>query len=184
MKKSLFLGAAAAFLLASCGTSTDTSSLTNYKGEGFSMDVPKSWIAKEAKDVQSPKNGTVALAMTSADISSGFANNLLVLKDKLSPAENGEKMTSKKYSIVNHALTTGKYEEFDKISEKEVTFPDGDVANLYVFEAKYNRETPKQRFIQATKVCDDEVYLINIGTGLNTSTAKYEALATSFQCVK
>lgn len=185
MKKSLFLGAAAAFLLASCGTSTDTSSLTNYKGEGFSMDVPKSWIAKEAKDIPTPKNGTVALAMTSADISSGFANNLLVLKDKLSPAENGEKMTSKKYSIVNHALTTGKYEDFVKISEKEVTFPDGDVANLYVFEAKYNRDTPKKRFIQTAKVCGDDVFLITVGTELNSgSSSKYEALATSFQCVK
>lgn len=174
------------FLLASCGTtSTDTASLTSFKGTGFTVDVPKSWIQKEQKDIPTPKNGTVALAMTSADISSGFANNLLILKDKLAPADNGEKITSKKYSIVNQALTTGKYEEYTKIDEKEITYSDEDVSNLYVFEAKYNRDTPKKRFIQTAKVCGEDVYLITVGVELNSgSTSKYENLAKSFQCVK
>lgn len=190
MKKSRFFALAtlalAPLFLASCGSgSTDTASLTTFKGDGFSIDVPKSWIAKESKEVPTPKNGTVALAMTSSDISSGFANNLLVLKDTLTVDEKGEKMTSKKYSVVNQALTTGKYEEYTKLDEKEITFADSDVSNLYVFEAKYNRDTPKKRFVQAAKVCDDKVYLITVGVELNSgSTAKYESLAKSFQCVK
>ncbi len=190
MKKSRLLAlaaiAAAPLFFASCGsTSTDTASLTTFKGEGFSIDVPKSWIAKESKDIPTPKNGSVALAMTSADISSGFANNILILKDTLNAAENGEKMTSKKYSVVNQALTTGKYEEYTKIDEKEITYPDADVSNLYVFEAKYNRDTPKKRFVQTAKICDNKVYLVTIGIELNSgSTSKYENLAKSFQCAK
>lgn len=189
MKKTVSLVsllAASALLLASCGSSTsDAGSTTSHEGDGFTMNVPSSWIAKEKKDVPTPKNGSVVLAMTSSDISSGFANNLLVLKDKLSPAENGEKMTSKRYSIVNQALTTGKYDEYLKLDEKEVTFADADVSNLYVFEAKYNRDTPKKRFIQTAKVCGEDVYLVTIATELNSgTTSKYEALAKSFACKK
>lgn len=190
MKKTRLLAMAALavspFFFASCGsTSTDTASLTTFKGEGFSIDVPKSWIAKEAKEIPTPKNGSVALAMTSTDISSGFANNLLILKDTLTADEKGEKMTSKKYSIVNQALTTGSYEEYTKIDEKEIAYADEDVSNLYVFEAKYNRDTPKKRFVQTAKVCGDKVYLVTVGIELNSgSTSKYENLAKSFQCVK
>lgn len=172
-------------LLASCGTSSDSTSLTSFKGEGFSMDVPSTWIQKDKKDIPTPKNGSVVLAMTSSDISSGFANNLLVLKDTLLLDEKGEKITSKKYSVVNQALTTGTYEEYVKLDEKTIEFADKDESNLYVFEAKYNRETPKKRFVQTAKVCDDKVYLITVGIELNSgSTAKYENLAKSFQCVK
>lgn len=187
MKKISFAALAlASLLLASCGSSsTDTASLTNFKGEGFSIDVPKSWIAKDSKEIPTPKNGTIALAMTSSDISSGFANNMLVLKDVLHPAESGEKMTSKKYSIVNQALTTGAYEEYVKLDEKEISYSDSDVANLYVFEAKYNRDTPKKRFVQTAKICGNDVYLITIATELNPKEpARYEGLAKSFQCVK
>lgn len=183
---SLAAAVAACFLLVSCGSSsTDTASLTKYEGSGFSIDVPKSWIPKDSKEIPTPKNGTVALALTSSDISSGFANNMLILKDSLQPGENGEKMTSKKYSVVNQALTTGAYEEYVKLDEKEISYPDSDVANLYVFEAKYNRDTPKKRFVQTAKICGGDVYLITIGIELNSgSTARYEGLAKSFQCVK
>jgi hypothetical protein len=185
--RSLFAVAASSLVLASCGsTATDSSvSLTNYQGEGFSMDVPKSWTPVEKFAVPTPKNGTVALALTSSDISSGFANNLLVLKDGVAAAENGEKMTSKRYSIVNQALTTGAYKEYVKLDEKTVSFSDGDESNLYVFEAKYNDSTPKKRFVQTAKICGDKVYLVTVGIELGTaSSAKYEDLTKSFVCTK
>lgn len=190
MKKTRLLAMAALavspFFFASCGsTTTDTASLTTFKGEGFSVDVPKSWIAKDAKEIPTPKNGSVALAMTSTDISSGFANNLLILKDTLTADEKtGKYITSKEYSITNYSHTT-KEKEFKKLEEKEITYADGDVSNLYVFEAKYNRETPIKRFVQASKVCGNKVYLITVGTELNPDkSAKYENFAKSFQCVK
>lgn len=178
----------AAFSLASCGTSTDTSvTLTSHKGAGFTMDVPKTWIPVESKSLPIPKNGSIALALTSPDISSGFASNLVVLKDQISVATGSGAYTSKKYSIVNYTLTTGKYQEFTKLDEKEIVFPDNDSANLYIFEAKYNSTTPKQKFIQSAKICGNQVYLITVGLGASAtavSTTKYESLVKSFTCTK
>lgn len=128
----------------------------------------------------SPKNGTVALALTSTEIVSGYSNNMSILKERLTEA-----MTSKKYSVVNYALTTGAYKDFVKLDEKTITFTDKDESNLYTFEAKYNTDTPKQKFIQTSKVCGDTVYLMTFGLGLTTgATTKYEDLIKTFTCTK
>ena len=145
-------------LLASCGkTDTSTISTTLFAGEGFSMSTPKTWIAVDKSALPTTQNGTIALALTSADIVSGYSNNMSILKERLTEA-----MTSKKYSVVNYALTTGEYKDFVKLEEKVITFGDKDESNLYVFEAKYNTNTPKQKFLQTAKVCGDTVYLITI----------------------
>lgn len=166
-------------LLTSCGTTTDTSlSTTPFAGEGFSIDTPKTWIAVDKVSLPVTRNGTIALALTSADITSGYSNNMSILKEKLTDA-----MTSKKYSVVNYALTTGEYKDFIKLEEKTITFGDKDESNLYIFEAKYNTNTPKQKFIQTAKVCGDTVYLITFGLGLTTgATTKYEDLIKTFTC--
>jgi putative heme iron utilization protein len=97
-------------------------------------------------------------------------------------------ITSKKYSIINYALSTGQYTDFVKLDEKVVTFnsadeKEKDESNLYTFEAKYNPETPKRKFIQTAKVCGDMVYLMTIGVNLDVSDMKkYEAFLTSFEC--
>ncbi|MDD5197653.1 MAG: hypothetical protein PHN60_02215 [Candidatus Gracilibacteria bacterium] len=169
------------FLLTSCGTSTDTSlTTTPFAGGGFSIDTPKTWIAVDKAALPTTKNGTIALALTSTDIVSGYSNNMSILKEKMT-----ETMSSKKYSVVNYALTTSAYREFIKLEEKVITFGDNDESNLYVFEAKYNTNTPKQKFIQTAKVCGDTVYLITFGLGLTTgTTTKYEDLIKSFVCNK
>lgn len=96
-----------------------------------------------------------------------------------------ETMTSKKYSLVNYALTTGTYKDFVKLSEKSIVFGDGDTSNIYVFEAKYNLQTPKQKFIQTAKVCGDTVYLMTFGLGLSTgATTRYEDMVKTFSCSK
>lgn len=82
MKKTLVAATAlASLLLVSCGTSsTDTASLTSYEGTGFTIDVPKAWIPVEAKELPIPKAGKVVLSLSSSEITSGFANNMIVLK--------------------------------------------------------------------------------------------------------
>ncbi len=182
--KRLAAALASCFFLASCGESSPSNvALTRFEGEGFSMEVPKAWVKVDPKTIPAPKKGSVAIALTSTDVSSGFANNLLVLKDSVTAAENGEKMTSARYSVVNHALTTGSYKEYLKLSEKTLNFSDGDEANLYVFEAKYHEGTPKKRFIQTAKICGSSVYLITIGVELDVKESKkYEDLASSFEC--
>lgn len=90
------------FLLTSCGTGTDTTlSTTQFTGGGFSIDIPKTWMVVDKAALPATKNGTIALALTSTEIISGYSNNMSIMKEKLSEA-----MTSKKYSVVNYALTT------------------------------------------------------------------------------
>jgi hypothetical protein len=81
----------------------------------------------------------------------------LILSDDLY-----EETTSKKYAIVNYAYTTSSYLEFLKLKEESIEFPDKDNSILYFFEAKYNLETAKRKFIQTAKVCNKKVYLITI----------------------
>jgi hypothetical protein len=170
--------------LTSCGTTTENINLTSYAGKGFEMQVPKSWILKSESELPKPKNGTIAAAWTSSDIASGFANNMLILKDTLA-ADADPKMTSRKYAVINQALTTGSYKEYTKLSDKTLTFPDTDEGLAVVFEAKYNAQTPKQKFIQVAKLCGRDVYLINIGLSLsNNSTDKYMELLSTFTCSK
>lgn len=69
------------------------------------MQVPKAWTAVSEKDLPKPKSGTVAGAFTSSEITSGFANNLLILQDTLA-ASTDATMNSRKYAVVNQALTT------------------------------------------------------------------------------
>ena len=171
--------------LTSCFGGEDTNvALTEYKGTGYAVNVPKTWVAVDAKSLPRPKNGTIALAMSSPDISNGFANNLLILKDTLGP-DADPKMTSRKYMVVSQALTSGTYTEYTKLSDDTITWSDQDEGTLQVFEAKYNPETPKQKFIQTAKLCGKDVYLMTIGLALSvTDTKKYTALFESFTCVK
>lgn len=142
------------------------------------MDIPSTWTTIDKATLPVTKNGTIALALTSTEIVSGYSNNMSIIKEKLTEA-----ITSKKYSVVNYALTTGAYQDFVKLEEKTIAFGDKDESNLYIFEAKYNTNTPKQKFIQTSKVCKDTVYLITFGLGLSTpSTTKYEDLVKTFTC--
>ncbi|PIQ12339.1 hypothetical protein COW68_00140 [Candidatus Gracilibacteria bacterium CG18_big_fil_WC_8_21_14_2_50_38_16] len=171
--------ASSLFLLISCGATTTTINSTSFKGSGFTIDIPSTWIAVEKPALPVPAQGSIALAVTSTDIVSGYANNMSILKGGLTEA-----ITSKDYSITNYVHTTAAYLDFVKLDEKVIRFTeDNDTSNLYIFEAKYNTNTPKQKFIQTSKVCDNNVYLITFGLGLTTaSTTKYEDLIKTFTC--
>ena len=173
-----------ALILTSCGSTKENINLVGYSGKGFEMQVPKNWIFKPNTELPKPKNGTIAAAWTSSDISSGFANNMLILKDTLAK-DADPKMTSRKYAVINQALTTGSYKEYTQLSDKTLKFSDGDEGLAIVFEAKYNAQTPKQKFIQVAKLCERDVYLINIGLSLsNSTTDKYMEVLSSFTCTK
>lgn len=167
--KALLISLGMVFVLSGCfgstTTTTDTGNLTSFSGSGFTMQVPKTWTAVALVDLPKPKNGTVVGAFTSLDITSGFANNLLILKDTLN-TDADPTMNSRKYAVVNKALVSGDYLEYTSLSESDITFPDGDKGLLTTFEARYNTSTPKQEFLQTAKICGKNVYLLTIGLNL------------------
>ena len=182
--KALLISLGLVVLLSGCfgSTTADNVNLTSFTGSGFTMQVPKAWTQVAPSTMPSPKSGSVAGAFTSSDITSGFANNLLILKDTLNTTVD-PLMNSRKYAVVNQALTTGEYLEYTKLSDANITFPDKDAWLVTVFEARYNKETPKQKFLQTAKICGKNVYLITIGLNLsNNSTDKYSEIFSTFTC--
>lgn len=182
--KSLAITLGFTLVLTGCfgSTASDNVNLTAFSGSGFTMQVPKSWTAVGEKDLPKPKSGTVAGAFTSSEITSGFANNLLILKDVLATGTDAT-MNSRKYAVVNQALTTGEYLEYTKLSDAKVAFSDQDESIITIFEARYNKETPKQKFMQTAKICGKNVYLLTIGLNLSSnSTDKYSEIFKTFTC--
>jgi len=69
------------FVLSSCGsTSTTTDESTKaHTASGFTINIPTTWTVVNKNELPQIKSGQVELAVSSSDISSGFANNLVVI---------------------------------------------------------------------------------------------------------
>ncbi len=176
MKKSFSLIAILAFMLTSCWSSTDDVNLTKFEWNWFTLNIPKAWIKETS--LPTPSSWKIELALTSSEIKAWFANNMVILWEKVV-----WETTSKKYGIVNYIRNTKDMVEFTKLNEISATFPDKDEAIIYTFEAKYNNTTPKRKFLQLSKICWNYAYLTTIWINTdNDSVAKYENLLKSFTC--
>lgn len=165
-------------IVSSCWTATTDSTTKSYTGTWFKINIPSSWINVESNDIPNPQSGKIELALTSSEISTWFANNMVILSEDLK-----ETITSKSYAMTNYIRTTWSVLEYIKLNETNFSFIDNDEGKMYTFEAKYNTETPKRKFIQTAKVCGKKAYLMTIGISLDiTDTSKYESLLKSFEC--
>jgi hypothetical protein len=74
--------------------------------------------------------------------------------------------------------------DYQKLDSKEITFNDDEVSMLYVFEAKYNLDTPKLKFLQTAHICNqNKVFLLTIAVSKNIKDiSKYEELLSTFAC--
>jgi hypothetical protein len=91
-------------------------------------------------------------------------------------------ITSKKYSELNAIQTTKNYLEYTKLQEIPLVFADSDTSLLYIFEARYNKTTPKMKFLQTAKVCGTNVYLLHASMHLDKKTENYQNLFKTFAC--
>lgn len=157
------------------------SSLIPIDNENFSFNIPWNWEVIKDKESILPKakEGNIELAASSTSVVSGFSNNLLILSDDLKKLT-----TSKDYSILNNIWAETDYLEYKKISSKDITFSDDEVSIVYEFEAKYNIDTPKLKFLQTASVCNKtKGYFITIALPTNvTDTSKYIELLSTFSC--
>lgn len=155
--------------------------LKKYPWNDFSMNIPAAWnvVTDDDGTVPTPKNWSVELAVTSAETTSGFANNLIVLSQDLDSYT-----TSKEYSIVNNVWAENEYLNYIKLSGNEFEFSDGEDSMMYIFEAKYSAETPVLKFLQTAYVCNtNKAFFLTLAlpTSLKDTT-KYEELLWSFTC--
>lgn len=183
MQKYLFVFVSL-FLLSSCFSSTtsvDSSSLKEYTWSGFSMSVPNSWTILDSKttNLPNPKNSSIALAISSPEMKYWFANNMLILKWKVS-----KDISSKNYSTLNNVGSSKDYKNYLKLSESDITFTDSSISSLYTFEAKYNESTPNLKFLQTAVVCKNlDAYFITLALNVDVKdTSKYEDMIKTFKC--
>jgi len=183
MFKKSFILIFSILFIASCGSETEVieNTLIDVDNTNFSFKIPSNWeIIKDKENIlPKAKEGNIELAATSTAIISGFSNNLLILSDDLKKLT-----TSKDYSMLNNLWAETDYLEYKKISSKDIIFADKEPSIVYEFEARYNTDTPKLRFIQTASVCDKtKWYFITIALPTTvTDTSKYIDLLETFWC--
>ena len=170
------------FLLVSCWDSEEatTSWLTTFKNNEFSLFIPWSWtiIKNGDKVLPKPKNWEISLAVSSSQINYWFANNLLVLKQRLNKST-----TSRNFSIINNVWATWEYTDYILLDTQDIDFWKDNLSKAYIFEAKYNKTTPRLKFVQTSAVCWKNWYLLTIALGLDTKTTdKYLDILKTFRC--
>ncbi len=180
MKKNIFI-MLLILVLSSCWSENEIVTwLSLHEWEKFNMNIPSNWslINSESEILPTPKTSQIELAVSSEELKYGFSNNLLILSQKLD-----KNVSSIDFSILNNVWSSREYVEYLKIESKNIDFLDNDKSNLYIFEAKYNIQTPKFKYLQVGKVCKNTWYLITIALSTDIKdTSKYEDIIKTFQC--
>ncbi|MCP4522741.1 MAG: hypothetical protein GY828_00820 [Candidatus Gracilibacteria bacterium] len=174
------------FTLVSCGeevstTEVETKGLTVHNADNFMISVPSNWEVLNGKEniLPQPSQGNIELSVQSPEPKGGFSNNLLIMSDKLHSFS-----TSAEYSMANNIGARRDYLDYTLLDNKEFEFTNGEKSQLYTFEAKYNYDTPKLKFLQTAYVCQpDTAYFLTIAVGASVlKTDKYETLLSTFSC--
>lgn len=170
--------------LISCGdeeVATSTNWLVKKETQNISIQIPSNWIEISNKENILPKvkNWNVELAVSAEKAVNWFSNNLLILSDDLKTH-----VTSSEFSMLNNIWAQTDYLEYLELDSKEFTFADQEKSILYSFEAKYNLDTPKLKFLQTAHICNGtKAYFLTIAIPTTiTDTSKYEEFLATFAC--
>ena len=184
MFKKIFILIFLSFTLISCGSDeiiVESSGLELYKGEWYSISIPNNWEVMNDKNniLPEPSEGKIELSAQAPNPKWWFVNNLLVLSDNLKTFKN-----LSEYSMANNVWAKREYTDYLQLDNKSITFSDGTQSQLYIFEAKYNLETPKLKFLQTAYVCNpNKGYFLTIAVVPTIkNTDKYETLLSTFSC--
>lgn len=190
MSKKIFLLIFTSLFLVSCGSSTpvvpvvaNPDWLVLQDKSDFSIKIPWNWEVVNNTGIVLPKPNrwSIELAVASTILKSGFKNNLLILSDKLSTTT-----TSKEFSMLNNVWASRDYIDYTLLNSKDITFTDWDISALYIFEAKYNLDTVKLKFLQTAHICNaTKAFFLTIAIPPSTiDTSNYEELLKTFTCKK
>ncbi|MCH2189116.1 hypothetical protein MK079_04795 [Candidatus Gracilibacteria bacterium] len=161
--------------------STVSTGLEWYQGDKFSLQVPASWTVFTDQEslFPQPSRGEIELVSVSENEKFGWQRNLVVLSDTLEQVT-----TSTDFSILEQVQSRSQYEFYRELENVGIDFNDGEQGKVYVFEARYNRDTPILKYIQVARVCyPDTVYVatISVPTELKKHT-QYIDMFKTFTC--
>ncbi len=147
----------------------------------YLISVPSNWeIIENTEDIlPKPSNWEIELAVASTVLKDWFKNNLLILSDELSTFTS-----SKDFSMLNNIWASKDYIDYTLLNSKDIVFNDLEESVLYEFEAKYNYDSPKLKFLQTAHICNQtKAYFFTIAIPVSiTDTSKYEQLLKTFEC--
>ncbi len=185
MIKKIFILFSLTFFIYSCGSEVEdtisTTWLIKAETNNISIDIPENWeIIEDKKNIlPKAKDSEIEMAATSKIITNGFANNILILSANLNTY-----VSSSDFSMLNNIWAQTDYLDYTRLGSKEFKFLDEEKSILYTFEAKYNIETPKLKFMQTAYICNQtKAYFITIAIPTNIiDTSKYEEFLSTFTC--
>lgn len=153
-----------------------------FKNDNISLLIPSSWKELGSSSLPVPKSWDITLALRSIDLSDGIYRTIVILEDSLL-----WRISSEQYARNDYRISIKKYSWFRELDEKSINFADGVASKLYIFEAKYNPDSPRMKFLQSSKVCNfsTENIVYNITIALPSSVddlEKYEALIKTLSC--
>lgn len=181
--KKIFIIFFSLLALSSCFFNSNKDWLTSYDSDKFSMRIPNNWEIIQNKDriLPKPRSGSIELAVTAKEEKNGFSNNLLVLSEDL-------KVEISPWEYVDSTSINSEknYFEYSKIENKDITFADWQKSKVNIFEARYNNQTPKLKFLQTADICEkNKAYYLTLAIPKNiTDTTKYEYMLSTFSCKK
>lgn len=186
MIKKIFLIIFISLFVTSCWSDDETPEkakvwLINTETKSMSISVPSNWSIIENKSELLPKakDSKIELAVRANSPVNWFSNNLLILSDDIT-----KYITSKEFSILNNIGAETDYLDYTELEAKSFKFLDEEESMLYVFEAKYNVDTPKLKFLQTAHICNqNKAFFFTIAIPKSTKdTTKYEKLIATFKC--
>jgi thiamine pyrophosphokinase len=86
--------------------------------------------------------------------------------------------------MLNNVWASRDYIDYQLLNQKDITFADKDSSMLYIFEAKYNLDTMKLKFLQTAHICNaTKAFFLTIAIPTSTiDTTNYEELLKTFTC--
>ena len=86
--------------------------------------------------------------------------------------------------MLNNIWAQTDYLDYTKIASKDFKFTDEEISTLYIFDAKYNLDTPKLKFLQTAHICNQtKAYFLTLAIPTTIKdTSKYEYLLSTFNC--
>lgn len=185
MLKKIIVSILSISLLISCWSDDtidlDAQWLMNFSWDSFDISIPENWNILNDKQnlLPQPSEGIIELSVQSQEAKWGFFNNILILSDELIKFSD-----STEFSIANNVWAKSQYIDYLELENKSFEFIDGTQSQLYTFEAKYNLETPKIKFIQTAYICNPKTwYLLTMAVSPSVKVMdKYETLLSTFTC--
>lgn len=175
------------FFVVSCWSSSTTSlddtdsgsTLVSHSWDGFSIDIPSNWEVLDSSWLTEPKDWAYKLIVSAKSSTDWFASNLIVLSKDLD-----EETTSYDFMSKNDPKDYSWYSYFVEDEVSDFKFDDWEKSELYIFDAKYNKDNDVLKFIQTWRVCDEKKsFFLTIWLSLNIKdTTKYEEMLKTFKC--